>query len=157
MTKAVVIGAWVLRGLLVTARVFRHHYFSFLTAGVLGGIAFVATTSTSFEDKAALEPEATHEDSARWAAPRKQSFTTQGRSVIYYLVESEEQALAIHRAMRSDMVASELSGGRYDFGLVYYLEARTAAQEANVARLLHTVVDSSSIGGFVVTIIDLRE
>ncbi len=156
MTKAVVICVLMLRGCLGAARVLRHHYFSFLTAGILAGIAIAAATSTSFEEKADPDSGADYEDEARWAVPQKQSFSTRGRALIYYLVESEEQASAIHQAMRGDMVASELNGGRYDFGLVYYLVARTAVQEANVARLLNTIVESTAVGGVVVTVIDLR-
>jgi hypothetical protein len=62
----------------------------------------------------------------------------------------------MERAMRADMVYSEMSGGRIDFGLVYYLQASTPMEEGNVNRLLHTVVESAASTGTVVTIIDLR-
>ena len=139
-----------LRALLV----FRHHYFSFMTAGVLAGVGFVAATSASFEEK--VPPAAQRDSSSRWASPDRRAFATRGRSVIYYLVDSDEQASNIQRALKGDMIYSEMNGGRVDFGLVYYVQAGTPMEEANVNRLLHTVVESAASTGTVVTIIDLR-
>lgn len=138
-----------LRALLVL----RHHYFSFMTVGVLAGVGFVAATSASFEEK--TSPAVEHDDS-RWASPDRRAFATRGRSVIYYLVDSDEQASNLQHALKGDMIYSEMNGGRVDFGLVYYVQAGTPMEEANVNRLLHTVVESAATTGTVVTIIDLR-
>jgi hypothetical protein len=138
-------------------RVLRHHYFSFLTAGVLAAIAVVAMRSTSFEQRALTAGETTAREAIDWAPVEKKSFATRGRSLIYYIVDSQEQASAIHRAIRSDMVMSEQNGGRYDFGLVYFVQAGTPMEEGNVARLLNTVVEGATGSGSVVTIIDVRQ
>jgi hypothetical protein len=135
--------------------VVRHHYFSLLTAGVLGGVALVAITSPSFEDPTPSAENA-QEDEARWAPTGKRTFATQGRSLVYYIVDSDEQAVSLDRALRSDMVSSEMAGGRHDFGVVYYLQPRTPREEADVARLLNLVVESAPNAGFIVKIIDLR-
>jgi hypothetical protein len=76
--------------------------------------------------------------------------------MIYYIVESNEQANAMERALRSDVTYSEMNGARQDFGRVIYLNPRTPMEEANVAALLNDVVASSPHGGYIVTIIDLR-
>ena len=144
---------WSLRVLCIRAlSILRHHYFSFVTAGVLGGVGFVAATSATFEERAPP----TADDGSRWESAEKRSFATRGRFVIYYLVDSDELAGDIQRAMRGDMVNSEMNGGRVDFGLVYYLQAGSPMEEANVNRLLHTVVESAASTGTIVTIIDLR-
>lgn len=148
---------WSLRLLCLRAlSILRHHYFSFVTAGVLGSIGFVAVTSTSFEDKSEPGPPAARQDDVQWGAVEKRSFATRGRSVIYYLVDSDEQASDIQRALKGDMIYSEMNGGRVDFGLVHYVQAGTPMEEANVNRLLYTVVESAASTGTVVTIIDLR-
>jgi len=148
---------WSLRLLCLRAlSILRHHYFTFVTAGVLGAIGFVAATSASFESEQAGAPATARRADVQWAPVEKRTFTTRGRSVIYYLVDSEHQASEIYYAMRGDMVNSELSGGRVDFGLVHFLQAGTPMEESNVNRLLHTVVDSAGSTGTVVTIIDLR-
>jgi hypothetical protein len=148
---------WSLRFLCLRAlTILRHHYFTFLTAGVLGAVGVVAATSASFDDKSEPAPAARRTE-VQWAPVEKRTFTTRGRSVIYYLVDSEQQASDLYYAMRGDMVNSELSGGRVDFGLVHFLQAGTPMEEANVNRLLHTVVESAGSTGTVVTIIDLRQ
>jgi len=155
MTKAVVINAQRLRSLLAAAlRVLGHHYFTFITAGVLGGIAFVAMTSSSFSDR---EPDSSSSSRMEsiWPKPAP-GFTPRGRAMIYYIVESNEQASTMERALRSDVTYSEMNGTRHDFGRVIYLNPRTPMEEANVAALLNDVVASAPHGGYVVTIIDLR-
>jgi hypothetical protein len=148
---------WSLRLLGLRAlSILRHHYFTFLTAGVLGAIGFVAATSASFHGEPDPAPSAPRAE-IQWAPVEKRTFSTRGRSVIYYLVDSEQQASEIYYAMRGDMVNSELSGGRIDFGLVHFLQAGTPMEESNVNRLLHTVVESAASTGTVVTIIDLRQ
>ena len=110
MTKAVVINAQRLRSLLAAAlRVLRHHYFTFITAGVLGGIVFVAMTSSSFSDR---EPDSSSSSRTEsiWPKPAP-GFTPRGRAMIYYIVESNEQASTMERALRSDVTYSEMNGG----------------------------------------------
>ena len=141
-----------LRALLIL----RHHYFSFLTAGVLGAVGLIAVTSASFEQKSPPVTPVAQRDDSRWVSTEKLAFSTRGRYVIYYLVDSDEQARDMQRAMRGDMVYSEMNGGRIDFGLVYYLQAASPMEEGNVNRLLHTVVESAASTGTIVTIIDLR-
>ena len=59
--------------------------------------------------------------------------------MIYYIVESNEQASTMERALRSDVIYSEMNGARHDFGRVIYLNPRTPMEEANVAALLNDV------------------
>jgi hypothetical protein len=144
--------AFALRALLLV----RHHYFSLLTAAVLGAVALIATTSPGTEETtpASSRDEASL-SAARWGLD-KSTYSARGRSLIYYLVESEDQALAIQYAMHGDMAASDVSSGRDNFGLVYYLMAETILQEADVSRLLNTIVEMAPQSGFFVAIIDLR-
>ena len=154
MTKAVVISAQRLRITLVAALcVLRHHYFTFVTAAVLGGIVVITATSSSFSDREQASSGASTE--SIWPKPAP-GFTLRGRAMIYYIVESNEQATAMERALRSDVIYAEMNGARHDFGRVIYLNPRTPMEEANVAALLNDAVASSPHGGYVVTIIDLR-
>ena len=132
----------------------RHHYFSFVTAGVLAVIGFVAATSSSYEEK--RPQEAAGNDESRWAPADRRSLG-RGHNLIYYVVESEEQAATIDRGRRGDITYAGLTGGSQDFGLVSYLEARTLSEEAEMGRLLHTIVEEATHDGFTVTIIDLRK
>ena len=158
MTKAVVINAQRFRSLLAAVlRVLRHHYFTFVTAGVLSGIVVVIATSSSFNDREQASGTETGAAQSLWPTPTQGPFATRGRSLIYYIVESNEQAITMERAMRSDVTYSEMNGSRQDFGRVIYLNPRTPMDEANVALLLNDAVALAPHGGYVVTIIDLRE
>ena len=158
MTKAVVISAQALRIVVVAAlHILRHHYFTFVTAGILSGIVVVTATSSSFNDRAQAPGTETGAAQSLWPTPTQGPFATRGRSLIYYIVESNEQAATMERAMRSDVTYSEMNGTRQDFGRVIYLNPRTPMEEANVALLLNDAVALAPHGGYIVTIIDLRE
>jgi hypothetical protein len=139
-----------------TRSLVRHHYFSLISAVVLGGAGVLAVTGGDFGDGSSLAGPAIQASdqtaSSVIQAPRK----TQARRMIYYIVDSREQLVEMQAAMRGDM-ATLRSTADYDYGQVVYLLLDSPSEESFWARFLTGLVESAPRDGYELRIIDLRQ
>jgi hypothetical protein len=95
-------------------RIVRHHYFSLLSAGVLGVTLVAALTSGSFElqddaSSAAAEPTPSLQPTANLGpVPSGATPVTAAHTVVYYFVDSQEQLNSLYGALHRDLVDEAL-------------------------------------------------
>jgi hypothetical protein len=138
-----------------TRSLVRHHYFSLISAVVLGGAGVLAVTGGDFGDGSSLAGPAI-QASDQTASSVIQARKTQARRMIYYIVDSREQLVEMQAAMRGDM-ATLRSTADYDYGQVVYLLLDSPSEESFWARFLTGLVESAPRDGYELRIIDLRQ
>jgi hypothetical protein len=137
-----------------------------LSAAVLGGALVVALTSASFEldGGARAQPAATASAALAIATTRATAPTPApyvqppAHKVVYYIVNSQEQAISLRGARRADaLYVSEYGLPPFPAVSAYYVMYRSSAEEREGERLLHDLANLAPAHGIEFHIVDLRE
>ena len=137
-------------------RLLRTHFFSFVSAGIIGGVFVYAMTSSSFSvDKAP----AVH--SAAVAAPvlptAIPSIYARPANIVYYIVKSDEQRQAILAAMRSDQAYRTRTNAYGNPDEVGFFISNTAEEDVALAGLVENMLETARQNGIGLRIIDIRD
>ncbi len=137
-------------------RLLRTHFFSFVSAGIIGGLFVYAMTSSNFSvDKA---PAA---QSAQSTARVRATSTTpliyaRPASIVYYIVDSKEQRDAIISAMAGDQIYRATANPRGIPDEVGFFISRNAEDDAALAGLVESMLETARQNGIGLRIIDIR-
>jgi hypothetical protein len=134
-------------------RLLRAHYFSFVSAAVIGGIFVFAMTSSSFGgSEGTASPRATTVSQSTF----RPSFRTRPASVVYYIVASTEQRDAILNAAQSDQIYRAATAARTGPDEIDFFISNNAEQDVIVAGLVANALDIARQNGIGLRIIDAR-
>jgi hypothetical protein len=139
-----------------TRSLVRHHYFSLISAVILGGAAFLAVAGDGFVDGSSRVKAVSEKAAQSSPTVSTDSAPRQPRRLIYYIVNSREQQEELQSAVRGDMTNLRNING-YDFGQVVYLLLDSPSEESFWARFLTSLVESAPRDGYELRIIDLRQ
>lgn len=130
------------------------HYFSLLSAAVLGVLAFLVLTSDSFESQ---EP-AGRRDATSTQNKSDAALALQPRprrpSILFYVVQDDRQRDAIAAAVSSDRFA--FTGGTPPVDYIVYLVAGTQEEEARTIDRLNFEEWAAQQNGVDMRVIDVR-
>jgi hypothetical protein len=151
----------LLRGLRLT----RRHYLSLVSAVIVAVVFGVALTNASFELDAgvAAQPEAVAPSAplpAATASPVPTPAPTEepAPKVVYYIVESVEQAWALAGARRADAVYFAAQGlPPFPPTSAYYVMYESREEELEGQRLLHELAYMAPNYGIDFYVVDLRQ
>ncbi len=134
-------------------RLLRTHFFSLVSASIIGGIFVYAMTSPNFSvDKAPAAHSAAAVDTS---TPMPVIFARPA-SIVYYIVDSEEQRDAIIAAMAGDQAFRAAATSRGSPDEVDFFISRNAEDDANLAGMFENVLETARQNGIGLRIIDIR-
>ena len=135
-------------------RLLRTHFFSLLSAVVIGVAFFYAMTSSSFTSGTA--PAAPPVAAAGTARPMPLIYARPA-SIIYYIVSSEEQRQAIIGAMQSDQAFRAAVNSSSNPDEVGFFISTNAEDDSNISGLVENMLETARQNGIGLRIIDIRQ
>ena len=137
-------------------RLLRTHFFSFVSAGIIGGVFLYAMTSSSFsvDNPPAVHSAAVVATAFPTAVP---SIYARPASIVYYIVRSDVQRQAILAAMRSDQAYRARANAYGNPDEVGFFISDTAEEDVALAGLVDNMLETARQNGIGLRIIDIRD
>ncbi|HEX5370786.1 MAG TPA: hypothetical protein VFY10_15365 [Dehalococcoidia bacterium] len=137
-------------------RLLRTHFFSFISAGVIGGIFVYAMTSSSFS-AGNVSPAPPVAIRVRPTVARAAAVPfTRPAIIVYYIVRSKEQRDEILAAMQGDQLFRAVAGNFSGPDEVDFFIASTPEEDLQVAGLVSNALDVARQNSVGLRVIDIR-